>query len=158
ALGTRPRGTGLRYAAGAHGPRIFAYDSDISAGSRTRCPGTVVNLCSGRRQVQHYWSLEQLPPIAARPIEPLVDESRERLRRTLNGVLERASSPTMCLLSSGYDSRRLMLETSAIGGRLVAVTSVWPYPASAGFTIEPRVTGEICRRLGIPHRVVQAPA
>jgi len=121
-------------------------------------PGTVVNLCSGRRQVQHYWSLEQLPPIAARPIEPFVDESRERLRRALNGVLERASSPTMCLLSSGYDSRRLMLETSAIGGRLVAVTSVWPYPASAGFTIEPRVTGEICRRLGIPHRVVQAPA
>jgi hypothetical protein len=120
-------------------------------------PGTVVELRSVRRQVQHYWSLEQLPPISARPIESFVDESQERLRRGLTRLLGRAPAPTLCLLSSGYDSRRLLLEASAIGGRLAAITSVWPHPANAGFTIEPRVTGELCRRLGVPHRVVRAP-
>jgi Glutamine amidotransferase domain len=120
-------------------------------------PGTVVDVRSAGRQARRYWSLEQLPPFRADAVESFVDESRERLRHALRPLLERAQTPTLCLLSSGYDSRRLLLEASAIGGRLAAVTAVWPYPAKAGFTIEPGVTRELCRRLGIPHRIVAAP-
>ena len=120
-------------------------------------PGTVVELSSGQRRVRHYWSLPQLPPMSAWSIESFVDESRERLRHALRRLLARAPAPTLCLLSSGYDSRRLLLEATAVGGRLVAVTSVWPYPANPSFTIERRATGELCHRLGVPHRVVRAP-
>jgi hypothetical protein len=119
--------------------------------------GTVLELRSAGRHAHRYWSLEQLPPFRPHAVESFVDESQERLRHALRALLERAPAPTLCLLSSGYDSRRLLLEASAVGGRLAAVTAVWPYPAKAGYTIEPRVTGELCRRLGIPHRVVAAP-
>jgi glutamine amidotransferase-like protein len=119
--------------------------------------GTVLELRSAGRHAHRYWSLDQLPPLRPHGIESFVDESQERLRHALRALLDRAPTPTLCLLSSGYDSRRLLLEASAVGGQLAAVTAVWPYPAKAGFTIEPGVTRELCRRLGIPHRVVAAP-
>lgn len=120
-------------------------------------PGTVVEVRGAGRHVHRYWSLEQLPPSRPQPVESFVDESQERLRRALSRLLARAPTRLLCLLSSGYDSRRLLLETSAMGGELVAATALWPYPAMAGFTIEPGVTTELCRRLGIAHRVVAAP-
>jgi hypothetical protein len=123
---------------------------------RVAC-GTVVEVRSAGRHARRYWSLEQLPPFRAHGVESFVDESQERLRHALRALLVRAPAPTLCLLSSGYDSRRLLLEASAIGGRLAAVTAVWPYPAKAGFAIEPAVTRELCHRLGIPHRVVAPP-
>jgi asparagine synthetase B (glutamine-hydrolysing) len=121
-------------------------------------PGTVVDVRSARRQIHRYWSLDRLPRIRSQALESFVDESQRHLRHALTRLLERAPTPTLCLLSSGYDSRRLLLEASAIGGRLDAVTAVWPYPAKSGFTIDPGVTSELCRRLGVPHRIVAAPA
>ena len=129
-------------------------DRTFLRGVERVAPGTVVELRSARRQVHRYWSLEQLPPLRSQPVEAFVDESQERLRRALGRILGRAPAPLMCLLSSGYDSRRLLLEASALGGKLAAVTATWPYPGMAGFTIEPGVTGELCRRLGVAHRVV----
>jgi hypothetical protein len=117
-------------------------------------PGTVVEVRNAGRRIHRYWSLEQLSPIRTQAVESFVDESQERLRPALSRLLTRAPTTMLCLLSSGYDSRRLLLEASAIGGQLAAVTAVWPYPAMKGFTIEPNVTAELCRRLGVTHRVV----
>jgi hypothetical protein len=121
-------------------------------------PGTVVEVRTSGRRIHRYWSLEQLPPIRTQAVAAFVDESRERLRHALRGLFARAPTSMLCLLSSGYDSRRLLLEASAIGGRLAAITAIWPFPGRAGFTIEPGVTAELCRRLGVAHRVVAAPS
>ena len=120
--------------------------------------GTVVEVRNAGRHIHRYWSLEQLPPSRPQPVESFVDESQERLRRALSRLLARAPRRLLCLLSSGYDSRRLLLEASAMGGELVAATAIWPYPGIAGVTIEPGVTAELCRRLGVAHRVVAAPS
>ena len=132
-------------------------DRTFLRGVERVAPGTVVEVRNARRQVHRYWSLEQLPPIRPQPVESFVDESQERLRRALGRLIARAPAPILCLLSSGHDSRRLLLEASAAGGELAAVTAIWPYPGKAGFTIEPRVTAELCRRLGVTHRLVAAP-
>jgi hypothetical protein len=132
-------------------------DRTFLRGVERVAPGTVMELRSARRHVHRYWSLEQLPSLHSQPVEAFVDESQERLRRSLSRILTRAPAPLMCLLSSGYDSRRLLLEASALGGKLAAVTATWPYPGLAGFTIEPGVTAELCRRLGVAHRVVAIP-
>jgi Glutamine amidotransferase domain len=120
-------------------------------------PGSIVELRSAGRRIHRYWSLEQLPPIRPQAVPSFLDESQERLRLTLSRLLARAPKTVLCLLSSGYDSRRLLLEASAVGGQLRAVTAIWPYPALKGFTIEPGVTAELCRRLGIAHRTVPVP-
>ena len=120
--------------------------------------GTVVEVRNAGRHINRYWSLEQLPSSRPQPVESFVDESQERLRRALSRLLARAPRRLLCLLSSGYDSRRLLLEASAMGGELVAATAIWPYPGIAGVTIEPGVTAELCRRLGVAHRVVAAPS
>jgi asparagine synthetase B (glutamine-hydrolysing) len=120
-------------------------------------PGTLVEVRKTGQRRHRYWSLDRLPDTRAQAIASFLDQSQERLRRALSRLLARVPAPTLCLLSSGFDSRRLLLEASAVGGHLAAVTSVWPYPARAGFTIEPAVTTELCRRLGVPHRVVVAP-
>jgi hypothetical protein len=132
-------------------------DRTILRGVERVGPGSVVELRSARRQVHRYWSLAELPSIRSQPVEVFVDESQERLRGALRRTMARAPAPVLCLLSSGHDSRRLLLEAAALGGTMTAVTAVWPYPGRAGFTIEPGVTAELCRRLGIAHRLVAAP-
>lgn len=121
-------------------------------------PGTRIELSRGGRRVTRYWSLEMLPPVKPQEEAVFLDESRARLRGALGRLLSRSRSRTLCLLSSGYDSRRLLLEAHALGAGLDAVTSIWPYPRLERTTIEPAVTSELCRRLGIPHRLVELPA
>ena len=120
-------------------------------------PGTRIEFSRGGRLATRYWSLEMLPPIKPQDEAAFLDESRARLRAALSRLLSRSSRRTLCLLSSGYDSRRLLLEGHALGAQLDAVTSIWPYPRRQGTTIEPAVASELCRRLGIPHRLVELP-
>jgi hypothetical protein len=121
-------------------------------------PGTLLDIRSGVVKASHYWSIAELAePQRSPPVEAFLDEARERLRHALVPLLERSEPSTVCLLSSGYDSRRLLLEAHALGAPLVVATSVWPYPGRAGTTIEPAVTGELCRRLGLARRLVAFP-
>jgi hypothetical protein len=121
-------------------------------------PGAVLEVRSGTQRANRYWSLEEVAAIRSQPVEGFLDEARERLRHALGRLLERAQAPTLCPLSSGYDSRRLLLEAHALGAPLAtAVTAVWPYPGRNGTTIEPTVTGELCQRLGLLRRLVPLP-
>jgi hypothetical protein len=119
-------------------------------------PGTWIDFSVGRRRATRYWSLEVLPGLRHQDVADFLDESQTRLRGVLRHLLSR-SSHALCLLSSGYDSRRLLLEGHAVGAHFDAITSIWPYPGLEGATIEPTVTGELCRRLGVPHRLVAVP-
>jgi len=120
-------------------------------------PGTMLDIRSGVIRSARYWSIAEVAPPRRQPLEPFLDESRERLRHVLRDLLPRSQPSTVCLLSSGYDSRRLLLEAHALGAPLTVITSVWPYPDRAGTTIEPGVTGELCRRLGLSRRLVAFP-
>jgi hypothetical protein len=128
--------------------------SRVPAGSRVECgPG-------GRALVKRYWSVADLPPVRQQSPEEFVDASRDRLRHALGRLLDRPARRAMCLLSSGYDSRRLILEAHSLGAELNAVTATQPaYGQRTGSltTIEPSITREICRRLDIPHRLVAVP-
>src|SRR5262249_55311169 len=73
-------------------------------------PGTRIEFSRGRRLATRYWSLEMLPPVRPQDDAVFLDESRERLRGALGRLLSRSSRRALCLLSSGYDSRRLLLE------------------------------------------------
>ena len=121
-------------------------------------PGTVLDIRGGVSRARQYWSLAEVAePQPAPAVEAFLDEARERLRDALRPLLARSEPSTLCLLSSGYDSRRLLLEAHALGAPLAVATSVWPYPGRAGTTIEPAVTGELCRRLGLSRRLVSLP-
>jgi hypothetical protein len=121
-------------------------------------PGTLLDIRSGVPRAAQYWSIAEVAePRWQQPLEVFVDEARERLRQALIHLLERSGPPTVCLLSSGYDSRRLLLEAHALGAPLAVITSMWPYPGRPGTTIERTVTGELCRRLGLPRRLVAFP-
>ncbi len=63
----------------------------------------------------------------------------------------------LCLLSSGYDSRRILLEGHALGARMDTITASMPYQGRRGTTIEPAVVGELCRRLGLTNRMIGLP-
>jgi hypothetical protein len=126
----------------------------VPAGSRVECGPRA------RAVATRYWSVADLPPVRRQSPEEFVDASRERLRPALGRLLERTGGRAMCLLSSGFDSRRLILESHSLGAELKAITATLPaYGRRAGrlTTIEPAITREICRRLGIPHRVVAVP-
>ena len=117
-------------------------------------PGTWGEFGPGVRRVTRYWSLDELP--SSRPGDPgaFLDESQERLRYALERLLSRHSGEALCLLSSGFDSRRLLLEAHAIGARLTTATAAWPFERQARTTIDPAVVGELCGRLGVPNHLV----
>ena len=128
--------------------------SRVAAGSRVECGPR------GRAEVRQYWSVADLPPVRQQSPEEFVDASRERLRHALGRMLNRSAGRAMCLLSSGFDSRRLTLEAHSLGAELNAITATQPgYGQRAGrlTTIDPNITREICRRLGIRHRLVPVP-
>jgi hypothetical protein len=121
-------------------------------------PGTLLDIRSGTPRPTTYWSIAEVAePRPSPSIERFLDESRERLRHALTPLLARSEPTTLCLLSSGFDSRRLLLEAHALGAPLAVVTSMWPYARLAGTTIEPAVTGALCRRLGLSRRLVPYP-
>jgi hypothetical protein len=121
-------------------------------------PGTLLDIRSGVHRTVQYWSIAEVAePRWQRPLELYLDEARERLRHALSHLLKRSEPSTICLLSSGYDSRRLLLEAHSLGAPIAVVTSAWPYPGRAGTTIERTVTGELCRRLGLSRRLVAFP-
>lgn len=87
-------------------------------------PGAVVDIRSGVPQTTQYWSLAEAADIRQPPVERFLDEARERLRHALGRLLARTAAPTPCLLGSGYDSRRLLLEAHALGAPLEVATAV----------------------------------
>jgi Glutamine amidotransferase domain len=120
-------------------------------------PGAWVEIGPTGSRVTRYWSVESLPAPRPQSTETFLDEGRERLQHALRRLLERCSGGTLCLLSSGYDSRRILLEAHALGARVDTITAIVPYPWRKGTTIEPTVVGELCRRLGITNRMVGLP-
>lgn len=120
-------------------------------------PGSRLELGSGLRRLHRYWSLENLPAVTAPDPDRFLDESQERLRRALTRLLERSGGEALCLLSSGYDSRRLLLEAHAVGARLDTVTAAWTYPGRPGSSLEPAVARELCGRLAVRNRMVTLP-
>lgn len=120
-------------------------------------PGTCLEIRSSGRRARRYWALDELPSIRAHDLEAFVDESRERLRHAIRRLLARSATAPMCLLSSGWDSRRLLLESHALGVRLDTATTMLPYVRKPGTTIERAVVGELCRRLGLANRSVLPP-
>jgi len=121
-------------------------------------PGTRVELSRAGSRVTRYWSVEDLPAIRAQPLEPFLDESRERLREVLRRLLARCAVGPVCTLSSGYDSRRLVLEGSELGARFSTVTAiVRRMPPGLSGSLEPPVIRELCQRIGATHRLVMPP-
>jgi len=120
-------------------------------------PGSRLELGPGLRRLHRYWSLEDLPAVTASDPDRFLDESQERLRHALARLLERSRGEALCLLSAGYDSRRLLLEAHAVGARLDTVTAAWTYPGRRGTSLEPAVVRELCGTLDVPNRLVTLP-
>jgi hypothetical protein len=120
-------------------------------------PGSRLEMGPGLRHLHRYWSLEDLPAVTAPDPDRFLDESQERLRRALARTLERSRGEALCLLSSGYDSRRLLLEAHALGARLDTVTASWTFPGRPGTSLEPAVARELCGALAVPNRLVTLP-
>ena len=120
-------------------------------------PGSRLELGQGVRRLHRYWSLEDLPAVTAADPDRFLDESQERLRHALARLLERSHGEALCLLSAGYDSRRLLLEAHAVGARLDTVTVAWPYSARPTTSLEPAVVRELCSRLAVPNRLLSLP-
>lgn len=120
-------------------------------------PGAWVEFGPTGSRVTRYWSVESLSAPRPQSTETFLDEGRERFRHALGRLLERCAGGTLCLLSSGYDSRRILLEAHALGTRMDTITAIVPYPWRKGTTIEPAVVGELSRRLGITNRMVSLP-
>ena len=119
-------------------------------------PGSWLALGPGGRRSARYWSIADLPSPRPQSPEAFVDESRPRLRAAIVRLAAKGESPPLCLLSTGYDSRRILLEGHAAGVRFETLTAAWPHARLPGTSIEPTVIGELCRRLGAPGRLVPA--
>ena len=133
-------------------------DRTLLAGVERVPPGTLIEFEHGKTRATRYWSVADLPPIRSQDPDAFLDESQERLRYALRGLLSRSSGRALCPLSSGYDSRRLLLEGHAGGAALSAVTGVEFEPRGGRLvSLEPAVAGELCRRLGFPNRQVLTP-
>jgi hypothetical protein len=119
-------------------------------------PGTLLELDRDAARVTRYWSVAELPRIREQDADTFLDESQERLRHVLRGLLTRYPGDALCLLSAGYDSRRLLLEGHAVGGSFATLTGVEFEERQGRMTsLEPAVTQELCRRLGFTnHRVL----
>jgi glutamine amidotransferase-like protein len=120
-------------------------------------PGSLVEVTPRGRQVHRYWSVAELPVPRAHEIEPFLDESRERLRAAIVRLAARSAEPPLCLLSTGYDSRRILLEGHAAGVPFETMTAVWPFRGLAKTSIDPPVIAELCGRLGVGNRLIRLP-
>ena len=120
-------------------------------------PGSWIELTPGGRRVTRYWSVAELPAPRPQPLEGFVDESRVRLREAIVRLARLGEGPSLCLLSSGYDSRRILLEGHAVGVPFETMSVVWPYGARDGTSIDPPVIEALCRRLGVAGHLVPAP-
>ena len=133
-------------------------DRTLLAGVERVPPGTLIEFEHGKTRATRYWSVADLPPIRSQDPDAFLDESQERLRYALRGLLSRSSGRALCPLSSGYDSRRLLLEGHAGGAALSTVTGVEFEPRGGRLvSLEPAVAGELCRRLGFANRQVLTP-
>lgn len=120
-------------------------------------PGSLMEVTPHRREVARYWSVADLPAPRVQEIGPFLDESRERLGAAITRLATRSAESPLCLLSTGYDSRRILLEGHAGGVRFETMTAVWPYRHLDRTSIDPPVIAELCGRLGVPNRLIRLP-
>jgi Glutamine amidotransferase domain len=120
-------------------------------------PGSWVEFGLGRHRVNRYWSVHDLPPPRPQDPDAFLDESHHHLRHAIIRLAERSRGSPLCLLSSGYDSRRLLLEGHTAGIPFETMTAVWPYRRLARASIDPPVVGELCRRVDVPNKMVRLP-
>jgi len=130
----------------------------VLAGIERVPPGSWVELSGTARRVTRYWSLADLPAPRAQAVEAFVDESQARLRAAIVRLARLGEPPALCPLSSGYDSRRLLLEGHAAGVSFETITAIWRHDALRSASIEPAVAAELARRVGAPGRLVPAVA
>ena len=119
-------------------------------------PGSRLELGPGVRRHERYWSLADLPSPRPQSPEAFVDESRQLLREAIVRLARLGDPPPLCLLSTGYDSRRILLEGHDAGVRFQTLTAVWPHARLPGTSIEPTVIEALCGRLGVPGCLVPA--
>jgi hypothetical protein len=120
-------------------------------------PGCVLELTPARCLVTRYWSVSGLADSRRQDVGAFVDESGLRLRAAIVRLAARSEDPALCLLSAGYDSRRILLEAHAAGVHVETATAALPYGPLPATTIEPAVTAELCRGVGAAQRLVRLP-
>jgi Glutamine amidotransferase domain len=120
-------------------------------------PGSILELTPEGRALTRYWWVSELAESRRQDADTFVDESRARLRSAIARLAARSAEPPLCLLSAGYDSRRILLEGHAAGVRFETATAALPYWPLPGTTIEPVVTSELCHALGAAHCLIRLP-
>ncbi|MDH3591557.1 MAG: hypothetical protein OER88_06745, partial [Planctomycetota bacterium] len=93
----------------------------------------------------HYW---RWPAAGDERVEDVgfVEGAAAIFRNTIDELARRTERP-VCLLSAGYDSRRIVLALAGAGANAEAYTASAPF--AQRYTIDVPVAVEVCRRLGL---------
>ncbi len=119
-------------------------------------PATVLTFRDGRLANSSYWDFGRVRGGGPTDINEFVAEMRRLFGLSMGKLLSQVNQP-ICMLSSGFDSRRILLEMLAQNRTSTAYTASIIQP-EGGFEIDTSVAGALCREFGVPHVHSDLPA
>jgi asparagine synthetase B (glutamine-hydrolysing) len=112
-------------------------------------PATVITVQDGRISSEKYWSFADLRSGPEPAVAEFVEESRRPLGRSIAKLVDQIDHP-ICLLSAGYDSRRILIELSD-HRKSVATYTAPTITHDSPFVVDVPIASALCRELGATH-------
>jgi asparagine synthetase B (glutamine-hydrolysing) len=119
-------------------------------------PATVMTFHDGQVTTERYWWYDRTQIDSNLDVPEFVEEACRRLNRSINSLMRQVENP-ICLLSAGYDSRRIFLELVGHHKPLVAYTSPTVKPG-APFSCDVPIARALCAEFDVRHVAVDLPA
>ena len=118
-------------------------------------PASIVTFQAGKLETKRYWWYDQLPAPPKVSVTEFVDTAQNLLNRSIGALMEQIDAP-VCMLSAGYDSRRIFLELVRHPKSIRAFTA--PIVHSDGrFVCDVLIARALCRRFNVQHFASKLP-
>jgi hypothetical protein len=118
-------------------------------------PATVFRFTRERMRASRYWWFDEIEINPKLDLDDYIEENRYVFRQAVARLTEDRKS-YICLLSAGYDSRRIILELAQAGQKVQAYTFAWGGPDKY-MEMDTTIAGQVCEKLGIPHTAIELP-
>lgn len=112
-------------------------------------PASILTFQNGRVEIKRYWWYDQLPRPPKVTVPEFLETAQTLFGRSISSLLTQIEKP-VCMLSSGYDSRRILLELARCNKPVATYTAPIVLP-DGGFTCDVPIARALCKRLGVSH-------
>ncbi len=118
-------------------------------------PSSILTFQDGRLEIKKYWWYDQLPSPQHVTVPEFLETAQHLFARSVKTLLAQIQKP-VCMLSAGYDSRRILIELASQSKPISAYTA--PIVHTDGrFVYDVLIARALCDRFGVSHRASELP-